>query len=91
MEHQALALDTARLAMTTGLLVSLPILATSLFVGLLVSLFQALTSIQEQTLAFVPKAFAVGVATLLLGNWMLALLVKFVALCFARAATLGLQ
>ena len=91
MEHQALALDTARLAMTTGLLVSLPILATSLFVGLLISLFQALTSIQEQTLAFVPKAFAVGVATLVLGNWMLGLLVKFVALCFARAATLGLQ
>lgn len=89
--QQALALDTARLAMQTGLMVSLPILATSLFVGLIVSLFQALTSIQEQTLAFVPKLFAVGIASLLLGNWMLTTMIQFVHLCFARAATLGLQ
>ena len=90
MEQQALALDTARLAMQTGLLVALPVLATSLFVGLIVSLFQALTSIQEQTLSFVPKAIAVAGATLLLGNWMLATMIQFVHLCFARAAGLGL-
>ncbi|MER3495446.1 MAG: flagellar biosynthetic protein FliQ [Armatimonadota bacterium] len=89
--QQALALDTARLALQTGLLVSLPILATSLFVGLLISLFQALTSIQEQTLVFVPKLFAVGLMTLFLGNWMLTTIISFVHLCFSRAAGLGLS
>lgn len=89
--QQSLALDTGRLALQTGLLVSLPILATSLLVGLVVSLFQALTSIQEPTLAFVPKLLAVGVVSVLLGNWMLTTTITFVQLCFSRAATLGLS
>jgi flagellar biosynthesis protein FliQ len=88
--NQALALDTARLGLQTGLLVSLPVLATSLFFGLIVSIFQAVTQIQEATLSFVPKLIGVGIACALLGNWMLATMVQFVHLCFQRAGTLGL-
>ncbi|MBI1333402.1 MAG: flagellar biosynthetic protein FliQ [Armatimonadetes bacterium] len=89
--NQALALDTARLGMQTALMVSLPILGTSLLIGLLVSLFQAVTQVQEATLTFVPKLIGVGIATALLGNWMLITMIQFVHLCFQRAAGLGLQ
>ena len=87
--NQALALDTARLGMQTGLMVSLPILATSLFLGLIVSVFQAVTQIQESTLAFVPKLIGVAVAVAIMGNWMIGTMVQFLQLCFMRAAHLG--
>lgn len=48
-----------------------PILLISLVVGLIVSIFQTVTSIQEQTLTFVPKVLAVFLALMLLGHWML--------------------
>jgi flagellar biosynthetic protein FliQ len=89
--NQTLALDTARLGLQTGLLVSLPVLATALFLGLIVSVFQAVTQIQEATLAFVPKLIGVGVATAFMGNWMLTTLVQFLHLCFQRAANIGWQ
>lgn len=54
-----------------------PILGFGLAVGLLVSLFQATTQIQEQTLAFVPKIAAVIVSLLIFGPWMLATLTDF--------------
>lgn len=54
-----------------------PILIMGLAVGLLVSIFQATTQIQEQTLAFVPKIIAVIVALLVFGPWMIASLVSF--------------
>jgi len=54
-----------------------PILGFGLAVGLLVSIFQATTQIQEQTLAFVPKVAAVLVALLIFGPWMLATIVAF--------------
>lgn len=54
-----------------------PILALGLAVGLLVSVFQATTQIQEQTLAFVPKIAAVIAALLIFGPWMLATLMDF--------------
>ena len=89
--EQALALDTARLGMQTALMVSLPVLGTSLLIGLLVSVFQAVTQVQEATLTFVPKLLGVGLASMLLGHWMLGTMVSFVHLCFQRAATLGLH
>ena len=89
--EQSLALDTARLGMQTALMVSLPILGTSLLIGLLVSVFQAVTQIQEATLTFVPKLLGVGLAAVFLGHWMLGTMVSFVHLCFQRAANLGLQ
>ena len=51
--------------------VATPILLVSLCVGLLVSIFQTVTSIQEQTLTFVPKIISVFLALIILGNWML--------------------
>lgn len=50
---------------------SAPILLVSLVIGLIVSIFQAVTSIQEQTLTFVPKIVGVFLAMMLLGSWML--------------------
>ena len=51
--------------------VAAPVLLVSLVIGLIISIFQAVTSIQEQTLTFVPKILAVFLALILLGNWML--------------------
>ncbi len=50
---------------------SLPILLTSMVIGLVISIFQTVTSIQEQTLTFVPKVIGVFMMIMLLGNWML--------------------
>ena len=57
--------------------VSLPVLLVSLIVGLIISIFQTVTSIQEQTLTFVPKIVCVFLALILLGNWMLTEMVDF--------------
>ena len=57
--------------------VSLPVLLVSLCVGLAVSIFQTVTSIQEQTLTFVPKIVCVFLALVLFGNWMMTAMVEF--------------
>jgi flagellar biosynthesis protein FliQ len=57
--------------------VAAPILLTALLVGFMISLFQAATQIQEQTLSFVPKMIAVCIALLITGNWVLSQLVSF--------------
>jgi len=74
---QAEVLEVGRQAMLVGLQVALPILLTALVVGLLVSIFQAVTQIQEMTLQFVPKIVAVGLVLLFAGGWMLMRLVEF--------------
>lgn len=65
-------------ALLIVLLVSAPMLGLGLIVGLAVSVFQATTSIQEQTLAFIPKIIAVFVAILLFGPWMLRIMVEYI-------------
>lgn len=75
--NHALVADLARHAIMTAMLVAAPMLATALVVGLLVSVFQALTQIQEQTLSFVPKVIAVAVVFLLALPWILQLLVRY--------------
>jgi flagellar biosynthetic protein FliQ len=57
--------------------VSLPVLLVSMAVGLIVSIFQTVTSIQEQTLTFVPKVIAIFAALMLMGNWMMTTLVNY--------------
>ena len=57
--------------------VSAPILLVSPIVGLLISIFQTVTSIQEQTLTFVPKILAVFLSIIVLGNWMLTQITEF--------------
>lgn len=64
-------------ALYTVLKVSAPMLGIGLIVGLLVSVFQATTQIQEQTLAFVPKIIAVFLAILVFGPWILNIMVDF--------------
>ena len=57
--------------------VSAPILLVSLIVGMIISIFQTVTSIQEQTLTFVPKIIAVFLTLILLGNWVLTQITEF--------------
>lgn len=57
--------------------VAAPVLLVSLIVGLVISIFQTVTSIQEQTLTFVPKIIAVFLALILIGNWMLTQITEF--------------
>lgn len=56
---------------------SAPLLLVSLIVGLVISIFQTVTSIQEQTLTFVPKIICVFLSLVILGNWMLNSIVEF--------------
>lgn len=70
-------LDIAQRAITTLLMVAAPILGMGLGVGLLVSIFQATTQIQEPTLAFVPKIAAVFVSLLIFGGWIMRMIVTF--------------
>ena len=67
---------------------SAPILVTALVIGFAISLFQAMTQIQEFTLAFVPKVVGIGVALILSGNWMLHTLIDFTVDLFERIPTL---
>jgi len=69
--------DIGRQAIETMLIVSAPMLGLSLLVGLLVSVFQAMTQINEGTLTFAPKILAVFVCALLFFPWMLGTLVGF--------------
>ena len=71
------AVELGRNALLMVMLVSAPMLGLGLLVGLLVSVFQATTQIQEQTLAFIPKIIAVFVAILIFGPWMLRLLMDY--------------
>ena len=70
-------MDISRQALYLIIKVSLPVLLVSLCVGLVVSIFQTVTSIQEQTLTFVPKIICVFLALILFGNWMMNSLVEF--------------
>jgi flagellar biosynthetic protein FliQ len=65
--------------MTTAVTLAAPILLTAMVIGLAVSLFQSVTSIQEQTLTFVPKVLAIVALLILLMPWMLRTLVEFAA------------
>ncbi len=78
------AIQVAQNGLLTALLVSAPILGLVLFVGLLISLLQAVTGLQEQTLSFVPKILVVGGVLLLLGPWMLLQLVSFAAQLYSH-------
>ena len=71
-------LDVAKEAIYTIIICSAPMLIISLVVGLIVSIFQTVTSIQEQKLTFVPKIIAVFVGLMIFGSWILTNLTEFV-------------
>lgn len=74
---EQLVLDVMRDALMTVIKTSLPILLTGLIIGLIVSIFQTATSIQEQTLAFIPKIIGTFLAIIFFGAWIMTVLVTF--------------
>jgi flagellar biosynthesis protein FliQ len=76
------AIDVARNAFITALEIGGPLLAASLAVGMIVSIFQAVTSINEQTLSFVPKVLTVSAALAFLGPWMATTLITYMVNIF---------
>lgn len=77
-----------RQALEITLLVSAPLLLTALAVGLLVSIFQAATQINEMTLSFIPKLLAMFAVLLIAGPWMLTLMVDYMQRLFTAIPTL---
>lgn len=75
-------ISLAQQGIYTVLIITGPLLLLALGIGLLVSIFQATTQIQEQTLAFVPKIVAVLVGLIFFGPWMLTRMVEFTANLF---------
>ena len=75
---QEMVISIAERAIFIVLIVSGPLLLVALVSGLLVSIFQATTSIQEQTLAFVPKIVSVLLALIFFGAWMLSQMISYV-------------
>jgi flagellar biosynthesis protein FliQ len=74
---QGTIMDLTQKALMTVIYVAAPMLGLSLIVGVTISIFQATTQIQEQTLTFVPKIIAVITAIAVFGSWMLKMLIEF--------------
>ena len=82
-----LAVDICRKAIQTILMCAAPMLIVALVVGLLVSIFQAATQINEQTLTFVPKIVAVFITLLIFGSWVINIVTVFTVGLFDLMAT----
>ncbi len=76
--------DVARLALMQALIIALPILGSGLVVGLFISLFQAVTQIQEQTLTFVPKIVVMLLVAMVLLSWISVRMIDFAVEMFGR-------
>ena len=84
-----LAVDLMRNLLQTGLILAIPILGTATVVGLLVSFVQSITSLQEQTLTFVPKLICVSLAIVLASNFILKTLTDFCISMFNLIPTMA--
>ena len=84
-----LAVDLFKTTILFALYIVAPFLLTMLLVGLLTSLFQDVTSVQEQTVTFAPKLVALSALALLLAPWLLRSLSEYTVTIFARMATLA--
>ncbi len=71
------AVETVRESLTVMLLLSSPILAAGLLIGLFISILQAVTQIQDQTLSFVPKIVVMGIVSILVTPWIATLIMDF--------------
>ena len=85
---QDTVVSLATQAMTLAMEIAGPLLLVGLVVGLTVSLFQAVTSIQEQTLTFIPKVICLGLVIVVLGPWMLGQLVTYATNLYESIPTL---
>lgn len=68
-------------------MLSAPLLISSLIIGLLVSIFQAITQINEATLTFIPKILVISIVLILVGPWMMDEMMKFTTMLFENIAT----
>jgi len=82
-------LEVLKRMMMVGLVLSAPVLGVALVLGLIVGLVQAITSIQEQTLSFVPKLVGIALMLAVLGSWMLRYLVEYTAQLFSELPRYG--
>lgn len=76
---QSFIIGLATRAMWVTLLIAAPILGFGLLTGVVISIFQAVTQIQEMTLTFIPKIIVVAMVLLIFGPWMLSILLSFTA------------
>lgn len=86
--NEAAILQLASGAMMTAAKVAAPIVLAAMGVGLVISLFQSVTQIQEQTLTFVPKVIAVGLVLTIAGHWMIGTFVTYTHNLFAMVPQL---
>jgi flagellar biosynthetic protein FliQ len=86
--NQDTVVNLASQAMTLALKVGAPLLIAALVVGVIVSVFQAVTQIQEQSLSLIPKIIAVAVVLVVLGPWMLGQLVSYTAALYSSIPTM---
>jgi flagellar biosynthetic protein FliQ len=83
-----IVIDIGRQAMEVTLLVSAPLFVAALVTGLLVSIFQAATQINESTLSFVPKLIVIFITLILAGPWMITLMTDYMRRLFESIPTL---
>lgn len=84
-----IVIKVLRESIMTVLIVSAPVLGIGMIVGLIVSIFQTTTSIQEQTLTFVPKIVAIFISIILFGAWIIRTLVNYTSHVFSMIEKLG--
>ena len=73
----------------TAMILAAPLLITCMGIGILVSLFQAVTSLRDMTLTMVPKLLCMGFVAILFGNWMLQVIIQFTHEIFNQIQTYG--
>lgn len=76
-------------AMTLAFTMAAPLLLTTLAIGLIVSIFQAATQINEMTLSFIPKLLGVGIVLILLGPWLIGEMVDYIRVLFQSIPSLA--
>ncbi len=86
--NDAVILDVFSSAITHILIMSAPMLLSALVVGLVISIFQATTQIQEQTLSFVPKFLAIFLVLMIAGPWLLNTIMEFTFSIFSQIETI---
>ena len=84
----AMVVELAREALWMTMLISAPLLVVGLAVGLLVGIFQAATSINEQTLSFIPKVVCMAITMAIAGSWMINTMVDYTKGIFVRIPNL---
>jgi len=84
-----LAIDLFKTTIFFALYIVAPFLGTMLLVGLVISLIQSVTSLQEQTLVFIPKLIAVALIMIMLGPWLLRTVTEFAIQILTRMGELG--